>query len=767
MILRSVATCAGLALCLSAAACSKGKASRSGTNGMAGSNGAGAGSPGGASTGGRTTGAGGSRGGSEAAGAPATSGGAGTGGAGTGGSGGGTPTGGTGPSTGGRSNTGGFIPVGGARPTTPFHLHISEERFSEIEAAVADNTPEWELLKSTVDSYMDDSNPGRNHASNSALVYLFTGDPAYAQAAYQKCEQTIYEHWDFEEGHENGGYYYDVGDYIRPTAMTLDYCEPDLTQEQIDFLLEFTDNILNEIWFDMHYTVGWGQDDPGNNFHHAYLEATAHGAYILEKFGHPNAQTYFDVLEEKLPYALEFLNEELPSGDFWEGVNYGQRSRQRFSSALSAVASTQGTNHFADNPFFEGVMQYVTYQSQPGKHILYVAGDMTRVGREHISPADRDYLQTMVYYMGDSEARRRGQYYLDHWAPSYMGSDYDSYDRWDLLWKDVVFKLDLPEIAPEDLPLSFVTGGTQWALVRSSWEDDATSLVISGAPSCEISHQHLDTGSFQLWKRDWQVVDVESLEADGSMPEGHSMIVVDQSTHQWMDDTGGGLVQFEDADSYVYAQVNGTLTALDRPDSQTYNYLLDEWTREFVYLRPDFLVVYDRVDGTDGVTYHNQFHLSSEPGADGESWTNAFGGGSMTLLPLAGGAVSTANSGGVWRVEQAQTGEISRFLNVLLVADGETPPELSARHIESDDGSLEGMVWEDQVVLFSSNPLGEQPNLPVSYTVPGSGSFVHTLVNVSDSVDLSIDDSSGDTVVTLTSGNAYTPTDAGVVRIEP
>ncbi len=713
MILRSVVTCAGVALCL--ASC-------------------------GGSEKGSSAAAGGTRSGS---------GGSGTGGWSTGGAGGAID-----------------IPPGPARSGTPMYLHISEEQFGEIEAAVAANSPEWQLLKETVDNYMDDPDSPRNDAANSAMVYLFTGEARYAQAAYAECEQIVLEHWDFEEGHENGGFYYRVGSYLRPISMTLDYCEADLTQEQIDFLLEFTDNILNEVWFDMHYTVGWGQDDPGNNFHQAYLEATAHGAYILEKFGHPNAQTYYDVLDEKLPYALEYLNDELPSGDFWEGVNYGQRSRQRLASALSAVATTLGTNHFADNPFFEGAIEYVTYQAQPGKHILYVAGDMTRVGREHISPADRDYLQTMVYYMGDSEARRRGQYYLTHWAPGYLGTEYGSYDRWDLLWKDLVFKLDLPELSPESLPLSYITGGTRWALIRSSWEDDATSLVISGAPTCSISHQHLDTGSFQLWKRDWQIVDVESLEAGGSTADGHSMIVVDQSNHQWVRETGGGLTHFEDGNSYVYAQVNATQTALDRPDSQTYNYLLDEWTREFVYLRPDLLVVYDRVDATPGVTYHSRFHFSSEPERAGDAWTNVFGGGSMALLPLVGGDVSVANTDGVWRLEQAPTGEVSRFLNLLLVADGEDPPALAAEHVESDSGELQGMVWNNQVVLFSTNPLGAQADLPVTYSIPGTDNSVHTLVNQSEAVDVSVNITGDRSEVTLTAGDTYTPTDAGVVRIE-
>jgi hypothetical protein len=77
---------------------------------------------------------------------------------------------------------------------------------------------------------------------------------------------------------------------------------------------------------------------------------------------------------------------------------------------------------------------------------------------------------------------------------------------------------------------------------------------------------------------------------------------------------------------------------------------------------------------------------------------------------------------------------------------------------------MEGALWNNDVVMFSTGPLGAPPALPFSYTLPGTGTITHTLLNMTGSCDAAVIRADGQTTVTVSAGSTYNANSQGVLR---
>jgi len=641
-----------------------------------------------------------------------------------------------------------------------------------LRAKVKDGAPEWTKLERAVEAEWRAPERSRSGAENFALAYLLTGNQRYARAAWAKAKTIVTEHTG-TGGRFEARNWYEVGDYLRPVALTYDWCQPALTEGERSELLDFMARAIERVWFD-NGQGGWQLDDPGGNFHMAYLEATAFGGYALQAAGRPEAARFLRILEEKITRpggVLDYLDKgDARGGDFYEGANYGQRSKQRLFLALSLIASRGGPNYFTRSRFFEDALRFAVYQAQPGKRVHYPTGNMARTGRQDVSPLDRYYAQIAVYHLADGPARRLGQWYLERVAPSYdspfaLPSAY---------WVDVIYRLALPAESPAKLPLSYLSPGTGLVFMRSSWDDDATSLSVNGFRSVNYSHQSAAVGGLGLWKGDWLVIETQGSSdshCGGGQARSQNAVVAARADHQYVGEQPGmGLRLFEDGGRWAYVQVDATRTNAIRPERRT-TLLLDEWTRDVAFLRPDVVVLYDRVDARPGNEYHQRFHF---PGPNVERTGDLvgfrFGGGALSLLPLTGSALAIrperddegAGCPGQ-RLEVAATGKVTRFLTVLRAALGK-PPSLAARQVGSTNRQVEGAQIYKDVVLFSARPGGAAPDLPFTYVVPDAGTHRHLIAGMKSAVDILVTRSGEGVTVTVSRGTTHPPTAAGLVE---
>ncbi len=636
-------------------------------------------------------------------------------------------------------------------------LMIPPGRLAAMRAAAAAGAAEWRALKENVDSSLGRADLGGSSAMNVAVVHLVTGEGRYCERLAAEARRLL------TSADPRFDSYLAYAGVMEPLAVALGHCGQSLDASLRRDIADYLDRTTDELWFHNRGS-GWGLKDPGNNYHVSFLLGTAWTALALQTVGHPNAQKYLDIVRRGVERELAYVAERCAGGGWIEGTNYGQRSKDRLADLLSLLAAAGVANAFQASDFFPAALRYAHYQLQPDGAHLYPAGDMARESDMTASPYDRQYVQQMVYWLADSDDRAWGQWYLEHVVPDYR----TGFKLPQALWRDVVYKLDLRDRPQSSLPLAYLAKGEGFVSARSGWDRHATALMVSGASRLDQSHDHLDTGSFTLWRDGWQIADPVTYSRSGllQLPGAHNSIDVPGARK--LPVTPRGLLRFADDPRATYLQIDGTGLYASGDPRRPKNLLLAEFTREMVYLKPDTVVIYDRVQPARPETpFSWRLHFPERPALSGATLRAEHAGGGVTATLLVGDPpvvlpdVDLVPDGSsAWRAQA--TSRTGRFLAALRVASG-GPPALAASPVAST-GDMEGVAIGSDVVLFSKLPFGRPPALGFSYTVPSVPGRVHTLLDMSGSVGISVQRQGGNTMVTVGPGSTQGASDDGVVR---
>jgi hypothetical protein len=635
---------------------------------------------------------------------------------------------------------------------------VSAERLAALRAGTGGKA--WEDLKANAEEAIQSFDRSRSGTEDVALAYLVTKEKRFAEGAFQWWKRGSKED-------VRGDSYLGFGDLMRKAAIVLNWCGDALTEEQQKEIASYLETWTNELWF-ANKGSGWGLKDPGNNYYCGFVEGTSYAGYALEAAKRSSGKKIIDLAREKIENGtLPYLAGSGRGGDWHEGSNYGERAKQRLFSAFAAIASMNGPNYFAKSTFANDSILYAVYQVQPGRKYLAPMGDLSRESVMDVTPFDRDYMQIATFWTEDPKLRALGAWYLTEVASGYVGHGLNL--RY-LLYRDAIFPTPAPSAPPTTLPLSYRSPGTDWINARSAWTDAATSLTIEAAADIKQSHAHFDTGSFVLWRGGWQAADATSYGKSGLNWEAqaHNMIAV--AGHQRSSLKSRGLVHFEDQRGVLYAQIDGSQLFTKRAGGDSYEPLLDEWTRELVYLRPDTLVVYDRVAPKAGTAWSWRLHFPEKPSAGADrTWTARHDSGSITAALVAGGEPKIApdtdlpeGSSTAWRLEIGPTPS-GRTLAILRTA-GMTPASLAVEAITG--ASIQGAAFDTHVVVFGKEPLGKPPALPFSYRVRDIGKREHVLVNMPGTCNVDTTREGGFVVVKVSAGSKLRADEHGVLRFD-
>ena len=284
-------------------------------------------------------------------------------------------------------------------------LMIPAGRLAAMRAAAAANTPEWRALKANVDSILGQHDLGDSSAMNLAVVHLVTGDRRYCDRLAAEARRVM------TSGDPRFDSYLGYAGVMEPLAIALGHCGALLDVSLRGEIAGYLDRATDELWFH-NQGSGWGLKDPGNNYQVSFLLGTAWAGLALRVVDHPSAAKYLDIVARGVERELAYVAERCEGGGWVEGTNYGQRSKARLADLLSLLAAAGLGNAFQASDYFPAALRYAHYQLQPGNVYLYPAGDMARVSDMTASPYDRQYVQQMVYWLADSDARAVGQWYL-------------------------------------------------------------------------------------------------------------------------------------------------------------------------------------------------------------------------------------------------------------------------------------------------------------------------------------------------------------------
>jgi hypothetical protein len=157
------------------------------------------------------------------------------------------------------------------------------------------------------------------------------------------------------------------------------------------------------------------------------------------------------------------------------------------------------------------------------------------------------------------------------------------------------FLYDPGAIAAQPLELATVyhASGIGQVFARSGWDADATFVHVSGGPYTE-SHDHHDEGSFLLYRGEWLAYDANVESGSGIHAEAdcHNLVRLERDGQTVPMDLNRSaeMIAVHRGPGFVHTAID--VAPVFEPDEG-----VARLERELVWLAPDVLVVFDRVDG--------------------------------------------------------------------------------------------------------------------------------------------------------------------------
>jgi len=474
-----------------------------------------------------------------------------------------------------------------------------------------------------------------------------------------------------------------------------------------------------------------------------YLQSN--GRWLKATWKRPGSAGYLD-------FAADLLrNHMVPARNQVAGRNGGWHESMSYLSLFlldemlqyQCWSAATGEDLFKKSTFSRNIYKFMVRARRNHDHQWVLSDDIEK--KPGPGPQESGFTDPVIVPASLVGAHWRDpyvQYVRNHAPKEYMGR------RWIYLaWYDPTIP-ELPDVTEE--PLASLHEGIGWVIMRSGWGPQDTFAVFQCGDWYE-GHQHHDENSFVIHKAASLAID----SGDYRGPENkqthkvcynrrtiaHNTILVHdpgEDTAGLPNDGGqlfpnvlnddvrrfvtdaegtpcdtGEIVAYETNDFYTY--VCGDASRAYSPKK------MRSFTRQFVYLRPDVFVVFDRVT-TAKAAFPKTWLLHSieEPVVDGNRFIIRHGDGKLfgyTLLPdrphiekvggpgrefLVAGKnypVDAGSEAGRWRLEVTPSapGETDFFLHVLVVLakDAPDPAPSTVRFMtqEREDGQV-GCVVE-------------------------------------------------------------------------
>ncbi|MFC1509867.1 heparinase II/III family protein, partial [Candidatus Omnitrophota bacterium] len=175
----------------------------------------------------------------------------------------------------------------------------------------------------------------------------------------------------------------------------------------------------------------------------------------------------------------------------------------------------------------------------------------------------------------------------------------------------------------DELPTSKLFADKGNMIMRSDWKDDGSIMIFKCGPNS--NHYHLDQGTFVIMTNGQELLS-DAGHSDGyysnlyypcyyTQAIGHNVMLVDKNPEsQGIADYENGVAALRDYPqitrhfaSDIADNVEGDLTTV-------YKGVLSAYTRSLLYMKPDILYVFDKVNSDNGHEYNWLFHAEHSDG---------------------------------------------------------------------------------------------------------------------------------------------------------
>jgi len=428
-------------------------------------------------------------------------------------------------------------------------------------------------------------------------------------------------------------------------------------------------------------------------------------------------------------------------GGWHESMGYHAFFTYEFAHLIELWSKATGEDIWADYTGLDGEAAWLIYCSRPFDEGRVSVADLGSHDSFSLSNAQylvllqRRHKDGLARYLTDrikSEAVRRHEAGIKY---SRDGSSWWQY----VLWYDPT----VPEVIREELPTTRLFRGLGWCSIRSDWTPDATFALFICSPLWLGGHQHADNNSFIIHKSGLLALDSGVYEGTAHRANyyartiAHNSITIFDPSEQFNGGTWGSGRPGEGSNDGGQMFTHGPLRVWDIEPGGKYHrgkiisyesnsdftYVvgdatrsysaekIKEFTRAFLYLRPNIFVIFDRVESAKADFVKRWLlHSAYEPElkeAEAQISTGKAKLGIWTIFPRnpqlkkIGGPGREfevngrnyppekeydANEAGRWRIEVTHKEKAMRqyFLHLLITQDSESDFDVSAKLIESD-----------------------------------------------------------------------------------
>ncbi|MBL0125467.1 MAG: fibronectin type III domain-containing protein [Betaproteobacteria bacterium] len=553
------------------------------------------------------------------------------------------------------------------------------------------NLPAATRFRNMVDGQLADANYYGYEPWYSAMIGVIQGTstfPQYCAHAVTTTEAFVASEEALVAGGDRpavaGDSYLEVGGMVGNVALVYDWCYANLSPAQRTRWMDYASRAIANVWDPDNATwggrpypwSGWSINNPVNNYYYSFLRATMlYG--LATKYERADADGWIAQFRtSKIGNQLAPLfNSDLVGGGSREGTGYGTAMKGLFN--LYYLWEKTTGERIADlTTHTRASMPYLLHSIVPTRDRIAPIGDHARDSTATFYDYQRESLLALATLYAGTPVARRTRAELALSSLPEMSSAFN-------IVYDYLYAATDPGAAA-NLNTVYRGAGTGHIFARTAWTTNATWLGFLAGPYTE-SHAHQDGLSILLFKNGWLVNDANM--------QSHSGIQQGQESHALVTQRVGGqlLPMYEHPNSsaqltalshrplYLYAAANqGTLfnhPNTGNPGAQS--------KREIVFLKPDVLIVFDRVQYTPGASIKT-FQLPTPylPAISGRSATVSNGTSSLklhavapasaTLTSIALPAIDADFNDG-YRIDVSVTGSgETKFMNVLAIDNAAT-----------------------------------------------------------------------------------------------
>jgi hypothetical protein len=525
-----------------------------------------------------------------------------------------------------------------------------------------------------------------------ALMSQLTGEASYCRFAVDATETWVASEEALiaagKRAQVAGDSYLHVGSIVGGLAIVYDWCHGLLAPAQRERWVAYANRAVENVWNHRgarwgeasHPWTGWGTDNPANNYYYSFLRATMLlGIATLGE--NPSAPTWLETFRKRRieRELVPVFTRDLEGGGSREGTGYGTAMKGLFQLYEWWERSTG--ERIADlTPHTRASMAHMIHAIVPTLDALAPTGDHSRDSTAALFDYHREYLLVGAALYPDDRVSGVSRSLLERSSVPRMSQGFNYVH--DFLYAPRAAKSE----TGTTLSTTYWAPGTGQLYMRSGWNRDATYLAFSCGPYTE-SHAHRDQGSFVLFNRGWLAYDQNIASHSGieQDEEMHNLVRLVQggTTVKQVWNASCALEALSEGPDHVHARAAVTGSYRGRAG-------VERVERDIVFLKPDVVVVYDRLVTAPSMQRIWTMNLPGAPTLEPDGFSYSNGKSRMKVLrvvPASGDPrltewkrVRRDHSAGV-RVDLEDSGRAdAEFLHVVSIND-------SVRSVERVQGA--------------------------------------------------------------------------------